>query len=133
MTIKRALLMAGCILGLAWSLAAAANTGLIEPTTTRRLMGAANGIVLAIFGNVIPKTLRPLACEKFDPARAQAYRRFGGWTFTLAGLGSSVAWLTLPMEFARPVAMGIVASSVVVVLVVTCLIARLGPGSPAES
>jgi len=83
MTIKRALLMAGCILGLAWSLAAAANAGLIEPTTTRRLMGAANGIVLAIFGNVIPKTLRPLACEKFDPARAQAYRRFGGRTTRL--------------------------------------------------
>ena len=79
------------------------------------LFGMAGGLILAYFGNRIPKML-----ERFDPtidaARRQAFQRMAGWTFTLAGLASALAWLVLPLEAARLWATLIVAGGTGLVL-----------------
>lgn len=128
MTIKNALLLAAFILGLAWLLALGVSNDVLEDTTGERLMGAANGLILAAFGNLIPKQIGRSG-KDLDPVRAQAMRRFAGWTFTLAGLGYAVVRLTFPIDIVRPVSMSLVAGSVVVVLAGCFLFLRKPPAS----
>jgi hypothetical protein len=62
-----------------------------------KFAGVVSGLVLAYFGNRIPKAL-----ERFNPeidlAKRQAYQRLAGWVFVLAGLASAFIWLVLPVE-----------------------------------
>jgi hypothetical protein len=132
MNIKSALLLASFIIGLAWLATVAVSNEMLTDATSERLMGAANGLVLAAFGNLIPKTVRRASDARLGEARAQAYRRFAGWTFTLAGLGYALVRLTFPADLARPVSMGLVAGSLVVVLGV-CVLGLWKPSPPIES
>ncbi len=68
-----------------------------SPDFARRAVMAIAGAFLAFTGNAIPKMLTPLASLDCDPARAQAARRFAGWTWVLAGAAVCVAWLALPI------------------------------------
>ncbi len=65
-----------------------------------RLFGMTSGLVLAFFGNRIPKIL-----ERFDPtvdlARRQAFQRMAGWVFVLTGLTAAAIWLILPVDQAK--------------------------------
>ena len=65
-----------------------------------RLFGMTSGLVLAFFGNRIPKML-----ERFDPtidaARRQAFQRMAGWVFVLTGLAAAAIWLVLPVDHAK--------------------------------
>jgi hypothetical protein len=80
-----------------------------------KLFGIVGGIVLAFFGNRIPKML-----ERYHPdmdiARRQAFQRMAGWIFTLAGLASALTWLILPIESARLWATLIIAGGTMLVL-----------------
>lgn len=81
----------------------------------RSLFGAACGILLAAYGNRIPKLL-----QRYDPtvdtARRQAFQRQAAWVFVLTGLGSATAWLALPPDSARLWGTLIVAGGVLLVL-----------------
>ncbi|MGA7521682.1 MAG: hypothetical protein WBW84_04325 [Acidobacteriaceae bacterium] len=68
-----------------------------NPDFARRALAAIAGAFLAFLGNAMPKMLTPLAGMYCDPARAQAARRFAGWTWVLAGVTVCVAWLALPI------------------------------------
>ncbi|MGC2161302.1 MAG: hypothetical protein WA634_05285 [Silvibacterium sp.] len=68
-----------------------------SPDFARRAVMAIAGAFLAFTGNAIPKMFTPLASLDCDPARAQAARRFAGWTWVLAGAAVCVAWLALPI------------------------------------
>ena len=72
-----------------------------SPDFARRAFAAIAGAFLAFTGNAMPKILTPLASLDCDPARAQAARRFAGWTWALAGTAVCVAWLTLPIALAQ--------------------------------
>ena len=77
----------------------------IDHETRTRIVTAMFGLVIAWSGNMMPKTLTPLARLRCDPARYQARVRRAGWAFVLAGLGWSLSWLVLPMPAALPMAM----------------------------
>jgi hypothetical protein len=68
-----------------------------SPNFALRAIMAIAGAFLVFTGNAMPKMLTPLASQRCDPARAQAARRFAGWTWVLAGAAVSVAWLGLPI------------------------------------
>jgi len=73
------------------------------------------GAFIATTGNAIPKTLTPLASLRCDPARVPAFHRLAGWTWTLAGVGLMVAWLTLPASVAGPAAVILVTASAAII------------------
>ncbi len=57
------------------------------------------GAYIASIGNSIPKRLAPLAALA-DPARAQSFARFAGWTWALTGTVFALCWLVLPLDAA---------------------------------
>jgi hypothetical protein len=76
---------------------ATASGATSNPDFARRAVMAIAGAFLAFTGNAIPKAFTPLARLHCDPARAQAARRFAGWTWVLTGVAVCVAWLGLPI------------------------------------
>ncbi len=120
MTIRSSLLLAAAILAIAFSLKLAVGADLIEPGAQKRAVGVVMGIVLVLYSNAVPKTLEPLSVQRCEPSKKQALQRFTGWTLVIAGVGYALAWLFLPLDLARVVAMTTVAIGVFLVL------ARLG-------
>ena len=93
------LIAAGLLIGTALLTASARKLGLVDdPSPGIRLYGILCGVILAAYGNMIPKRL-----VRFDPgsdgaARRQSCLRFCGWVFALAGL--PVIWAFSPLESA---------------------------------
>ncbi len=133
MTIKGALIMAGLILALAFSVNLAEDSGFIEPDTGERTMGVAIGLVLVVFANFMPKNLGPLSESRCATDKGQNMRRFAAWTFVLAGLGHALIWLTFPIPQAHIWAKVVVASGLVLVVASVLLAAYRGSGAPTES
>ena len=133
MTIKRALIVAGLILALAVAVSMASNSGFIDPDTGERVMGAANGLVLVLFANFMPKNLGPLSESRCAPGKGQNMRRFAAWTFVMAGLGHSIIWLTFSIPQAHIWATVVVASGLVLVVASVLFAAYRGSRSPTES
>ena len=75
------------------------------------------GVYLATVGNAMPRALPPLSSMPCNGARAQAFQRRAGWTWTLYGLGFAAAWLALPIDAAVPVSMALTAAAMVVTIV----------------
>ena len=59
-----------------------------------RLLMVLIGAFIVVTGNAIPKRLSPRG--RCEPVEVQAFRRFAGWTWVLAGLALMLAWLVLP-------------------------------------
>lgn len=72
----------------------------------RRASGILKGVLLALWGNYLPKLLSPWSAEEewFDWQRVH---RFAGWIATLSGIGLVLVWMTLPLALARPATVGI--------------------------
>ncbi len=132
MTVKNALLLAAAVLVLAWLLVMGVAGDVLADTTGDRLMGAINGVVLAVVGNLIPKNIESRSDRRADPARTLALRRLAGWTFTLAGIGYVAVQLTFPIELVRPVSIGLVAGALAVVIA-ACLLTGRGSQAPVDS
>jgi hypothetical protein len=75
------------------------------------------GAYLAMTGNAMPRMLPPTSSMPCDGARAQAFQRRAGWTWTLCGLGFATAWLVLPIDTATPVSVALVATAMIVTIV----------------
>ncbi len=82
--------------------------------TTLRATMAIVGAFLAVTGNAIPKTLKPLAALHCDPAKVQAVQRLAGWIWALAGLAVAIAWLTLPINLAEAMSFLLLPSAILV-------------------
>jgi hypothetical protein len=65
-----------------------------------RGMGAVRGLLLAVWGNYLPKLLSPWSLEE-EPFDWQRVHRFAGRLATIAGLVSALGWLALPFDWAR--------------------------------
>jgi len=115
-TIRKALVLAGFVLAFSFGLTQAVDRGWLEPDTMKRAQGVMTGLVLVVIANLVPKNVERHSEGRCDPTRAQKVQRFTGWTLVLAGLGHSIAWLVLPIGLANPVAMGLVATGMVLVL-----------------
>lgn len=82
---------------------------------SQRLTSALVGVFLAAIGNATPKMLTPLSAMACDGARTQAFQRFSGWTWFIAGLTYAMVWLVLPIEVAKPLSMLVTVSAIVLI------------------
>lgn len=69
------------------------NLGYIDADTVTRLVLGATGLMVAWFGNRMPKTIAP-------SARARQAQRVGGWSMALSGLVYAGLWAFAPLEVA---------------------------------
>ena len=71
---------------------------------------ALTGILLAVYGNVIPKSLSRLS------AKGESLQRVTGWATVLSGIGYAAIWAFAPIEIAAVASTVAVAIGFVVVL-----------------
>ena len=84
------------------------------PAATRGLHVVAGGL-MAVWGNFLPKLMSPWQPEE-EPFDWQRVHRFVGWVATLAGIGTMLIWVTLPIDRADAWEPAIVACVVVLSL-----------------
>jgi hypothetical protein len=81
----------------------------------RRGLNVVAGVLMAVWGNYLPKLMSPWEPEE-EPFDWQRVHRFVGWAFTISGAGVVLAWLTLPIDLADDWTRAIVASGLIVSL-----------------
>jgi hypothetical protein len=106
------------MMGIPLALTLARSYGVVnDPNIGRRSTGVLVGAFLVMLGNVMPKTLPPLASMQCDGARVQAFQRLAGWTWVLSGLGSAIAWIALSIDSAEIATTVLVVAAMVVTIV----------------
>ncbi len=96
------------ILVLALGLSSARSAGLVDHDTVTRIVLGATGLMVAWFGNMMPK--------RFVPSDlARKVHRVGGWSMAVSGLIYAAAFAMLPIQTAVFVGCG----AIVVGLVIT--------------
>ena len=110
------LVVAGLLIGSALAIVAARRLHLLGgPDLAPRLFGLVCGLVLAAYGNVIPRRLVRYEPDSGRPARRQAALRFAGWAFVLAGLTNAAIWAFAPTTDMALWSMAPIAAAVVLV------------------
>ena len=84
-------------------------TGVLGPDVPVRVMMVANALLLAYYGNAIPKAV-------LRTPVARAGRRFAGWVFVLGGLISAALWAFAPLDIATPIALTVTAGSAILAI-----------------
>jgi hypothetical protein len=97
------------LLSVAAGLAYARRNGLVSPDITVRGTMAASGLIVAFYGNAIPKIITVTS------PGARAVRRFAGWAFVLSGLAYAAIWALAPMAMAANASMSVVAAAMLAV------------------
>jgi hypothetical protein len=118
-----ALTLAFAVLSVAAGLAYARRIGLMGPDITVRGTMAITGLMLAVYGNAIPKVIT------VTTPSARAIQRFAGWAFVLSGLAYMAIWALAPLSLAANASMITVAAAVLGVLAY-CLWMRSRPAQP---
>jgi len=125
--IRYSVLGGSLLIGLPLAFQYADASGLLTGSNTldERAFGIVMGLILVAFGNVIPKKLPELGDGTAQiQARKQARLRFAGWVFVLAGLGHSLIWLILPLEWANTAAMIDVGAGLLIIAVASLITSR---------
>jgi hypothetical protein len=117
------LTLAFALLSVAAGLAYARRVGAVSPDLAVRGAMAAIGLVLAFYGNNIPKII------KVTTPRARAIQRIAGWACALAGLAYAAIWALAPLAWAAEAASGAVATAMLGVFAYG-LVTRAGPAKP---
>jgi hypothetical protein len=78
---------------LAFAATYARKLGYMDQEAVLRVVIGANGLMIAWFGNRMPKTFVPSAC-------ARKVKRVGGWAMALGGLVYAGAWAFAPIKLA---------------------------------
>jgi len=89
---------------------------LIDAESAKRMVSVVIGLYVAVWGNFMPKRWGAPVAPGCAPSRARSVTRVGGWAMTLAGLVFAAAWAFAPINVARLVAVGAVASATVVMM-----------------
>ena len=110
------LVAAALLLGVSFAMKYFVSTGSLDVVVSKRIVGAIIGLVLAIWGNYVPKALKPSSEKPCDSSRWVSLRRFAGWAFVISGLTYSAVWLFAPMQYTAVISMTIVGASLVLVL-----------------
>lgn len=98
---------AGGLIGLALIATFARQQGYIESDTVQRLVMGATGLMVAWYGNRMPKTFVPTA-------NARRVTRVGGWSMALSGLVYAGLWAFAPFDVAVLLGCGAIAAGIVV-------------------
>ncbi|WP_243451021.1 ammonium transporter [Sphingosinicella sp. CPCC 101087] len=107
--IRTGLAWAGGIVLLALGARFAFNQGHIDHDAMLRIVIGANGLMIAYFGNRVPKAVAPSAC-------AQQVARFAGWSMVLSGLVYSGLWILAPIPVAITIGTAAVAAGAIATL-----------------
>ena len=95
---------------------------------------ALTGLFFVMTGNAVPRTLTPLSAGQCaDPARAQAFQRFMGWTWVLTGLSFAAAWPILPLDLAERVALTCLFAGMVIMVTALVRLVRSQRPRPSQS
>lgn len=87
------LIWAGGVIGLALAASFARQQGYIDGDMVNRIVLGATGLMIAWFGNRMPKAIAPSAC-------ARQVARVGGWSMFLSGLVYAGLWAFAPFQVA---------------------------------
>jgi hypothetical protein len=99
-----------------------------------RAFGVVLGLILAAYGNFMPKQLSPMGDEtSHASARKQSTLRFAGWVFVIVGLVHALVWIALPIKWANTAAMIDVAFGLAMVLIAALISARGRNDPPSGS
>lgn len=97
----------GGILVLALAASFARKLGYMESDTVTRLVIGMNGLMIAWYGNRMPKAFVPSAV-------ARQVRRVGGWSMVLSGLLYAGLWAFAPIPVAVAAGSGAVVAGIAV-------------------
>lgn len=92
---------AGGIVAVALVASFARAQGYVDSDTVTRVVIGLNGLMIAWFGNRIPKNFVP-------SAKGKQVQRVGGWSLVLSGLVYAGAWAFAPIQLAVVVGCGAV-------------------------
>jgi len=104
-----ALIWGGGIIALALGAKFASRQGIIDADTVTRLVIGANGLMIAWYGNRIPKKVVP-------NAQARQAARVSGWAMVLSGLVYAALWAFAPIPVAITGGCGAVLAGIAVTL-----------------
>jgi hypothetical protein len=111
--LRNSMLAAGAMLLAAAGVAYAQATGAIDADTATRGVNLVLGLVLAGYGNMIPK--RMIAwCGSGMGRRGQTVARVSGWSFALAGLGYAAIWTFAALQAAAVASIVVIAAALVI-------------------
>lgn len=108
--LKGSLAWAAGLIALALAATFARKQGWVDHDTVTRLVIGANGLMIAWYGNRMPKAFVP-------SARARQVTRFAGWAFVLSGLVYAGLWAFAPIPVAVAAGTGVVLAGMVATLV----------------
>jgi hypothetical protein len=99
----------GGTIALAIGASLARKLGFVEADTVTRVVFGCNGLMIAWFGNRLPKAF-------VASAQARRARRVAGWSMALSGLAYAGMWATVPIPMATWGGFGVIMAGVVVTL-----------------
>lgn len=108
--LKGSLAWAAGLIALALAATFARRQGWVDHDTVTRLVIGANGLLIAWFGNRMPKAFVP-------GARARQVTRFAGWVFVLSGVVYAGLWAVAPIPVAVAAGTGVVLAGMAATLV----------------
>lgn len=127
LSISSGIVWAGLIVAGSLGAKLATTLGAVDDRdVAQRIMMAILGGFLVFTGNAIPKKLTPLSAQ-WDAARVQAFQRFAGWTWVLAGLALAIAWLVVPVGLAGTITMLLLPSAILIIAVQAVRLHRTRP------
>ena len=104
------LALAGLLIAVSIALAFLRRQGVVGAEAPARGAMMLTGILLAVYGNVIPKSVSRLS------AKGESLQRVTGWATVVAGLGYAAIWAFAPIDIAAIASMIAVALGFVVVI-----------------
>ena len=111
------LVVAGALVAAALAATAARQAGWIDADAVTRIVMGGTGLMLAWYGNRMPKAFVPTAY-------ARQVNRVGGWAMVLSGLVYAGLWAFAPRSVALIVGCGAVAAGVLVTVTYCIAVAR---------
>lgn len=95
--------------------------------TSQRLFGVWLGVIVAYFGDSIPKERPSAVC--LNSAMAQSLRRFTAWNLVVGGVGFALLSAFAPYEASKPLAVSFLGACMVLV-VFRHVSTKRGPSNP---
>ena len=108
--ITSSLALAGLLIAVSIGLAYLRRLGVVGAEAPARGAMVLTGILLAVYGNVIPKSVSRLS------AKGESLERVTGWATVLAGIAYAAIWAFAPIEIAAIASMVAVLIGFVIVL-----------------
>lgn len=128
--LRRSLILAFGLISLALGFAFADQFGLGEGADKRAtLVGI--GLILVLTGNMLPKTVLPLASRGRNPARQAAAERFAGRVFVLCGAAFVLCALVTPLAWVT-VSTGICGLIAFFAAIIACFWVARGPANTLQ-